>query len=303
VTELRILTDLSAWRTAHRERLCAAYRRSGLSPATAEKLAAQWLARRAESGTDPAVAEILADGTPVGVVAVALPAGPDDLTATVEELWVHPAHADGGHGQAALHWAEELAGSAGATAVSVRLVDPSPLFDGYQVRGQLRFRAVDTAAELPDGVTARPMTEAEYPGWLAAEQEEYVFDIVRAGAHTREQAQQKSDEDFARILPQGRDTPGHGFLVLEAKGATIGTGWLHHGFLPGVTFGYSLFIEPEQRGNGYGRAAMALGEQATLAAGDSALMFNVFGGNEVAMSLYTSAGYRVLTENRSRDLG
>ncbi|MET9915251.1 hypothetical protein ABZZ74_53050 [Streptomyces sp. NPDC006476] len=30
---------------------------------------------------------------------------------------------------------------------------------------------------------------------------------------------------------------------------------------------------------------MAAGEQATLAAGDSALMFTVWGGNEAAMSL------------------
>lgn len=44
---------------------------------------------------------------------------------------------------------------------------------------------------------------------------------------------------------------------------------------------------------------MAAGEQATLAAGDSALMFTVWGGNEVAMNLYTSAGYQVVEEGRS----
>lgn len=47
---------------------------------------------------------------------------------------------------------------------------------------------------------------------------------------------------------------------------------------------------------------MAAGERATLAAGDSALMFTVWGGNEVAMNLYTSAGYQVIEENRSIDL-
>lgn len=47
---------------------------------------------------------------------------------------------------------------------------------------------------------------------------------------------------------------------------------------------------------------MAAGEQATLAAGDSALMFTVWGGNEVAMNLYTSAGYQVIEESRSIDL-
>ncbi|MFE2936602.1 hypothetical protein [Streptomyces sp. NPDC059278] len=44
---------------------------------------------------------------------------------------------------------------------------------------------------------------------------------------------------------------------------------------------------------------MAAGEQATLAAGDSTLMFTVWGGNEVAMNLYTGAGYQVMEECRS----
>ena len=39
-------------------------------------------------------------------------------------------------------------------------------------------------------------------------------------------------------------------------------------------------------------AAIAVGEQATLAAGDSALMFTVRGGNKVAMNLYVHAGYQ-----------
>lgn len=47
---------------------------------------------------------------------------------------------------------------------------------------------------------------------------------------------------------------------------------------------------------------MAVGERATLDGGDSALMFHVWGGNEVAMNLYTTAGYQVVEENRSIDL-
>lgn len=85
-------------------------------------------------------------------------------------------------------------------------------------------------------------------------------------------------------------------------GEPIGTGWLKHGHLPGVTYGYSLHIDERYRGNGYGRAAMAAGEQATLAAGDEVLMFTVWGGNEVAMNLYTSVGYRIVEEYRSTGL-
>ncbi|MFI1622418.1 hypothetical protein ACH4VT_36470 [Streptomyces lydicus] len=49
-------------------------------------------------------------------------------------------------------------------------------------------------------------------------------------------------------------------------------------------------------------SAMAIGEQVTRDIGDRVVMFNVFGGNEVAMSLYTAVGYRVLEETRSRGL-
>ncbi|WP_177239905.1 hypothetical protein [Streptomyces monashensis] len=50
---------------------------------------------------------------------------------------------------------------------------------------------------------------------------------------------------------------------------------------------------------GYGGAAMAVGERATLAGGDSVLMFSVGGGNEVAVNLRTSAGCHVIEEVRS----
>lgn len=69
-----------------------------------------------------------------------------------------------------------------------------------------------------------------------------------------------------------------------------------------MTYGYSLHIQERHRGKGYGRAAMVAGEQATLAGGDSALMFTVWGGNEVAMNLYTSVGYQVVEESRSISL-
>ncbi|MFG2820308.1 GNAT family N-acetyltransferase [Kitasatospora sp. NPDC048365] len=295
MTELSILTDTTSWREGAEQRRLAAYRRAGFAAPAAEASVARWLERSAGA----TVAEIRAEGRPVGAVAVVA----DGDEGRIEELWIDPAHAGAGHGEAARGWAERWSAERGATSCGIQLFAPEPLFDAYPVRGQNRVKFIGTPAALPDGVTYRPMTETEYPAWRRAEDEAYVFDIVRAGGLTREQAQEKSDADFARLLPQGRRTPGHAFMVLEAEERTIGTGWLHHGFLPGVTYGYSLFIEEHERGNGYGRAAMAIGEQAAVAAGDTALMFNVFGGNEVAMGLYTSAGFGVLFEYRSVELG
>jgi len=56
------------------------------------------------------------------------------------------------------------------------------------------------------------------------------------------------------------------------------------------------------RGKGYGRAAMVIGERATLDAGDTHLALNVFGHNHIAISLYNGMGYRAYDAGRSVDL-
>ncbi|WP_030267350.1 GNAT family N-acetyltransferase [Streptomyces sp. NRRL B-24484] len=287
-----------SWPDAHLRRLVASYRAAGLSAAAAERLAEQ---QRAQAQTWT-VAEIRADGRPVGTVAVGVADREGTPVGRIGEVWTEP-----GYGRLrpdALGWAERWCAERGAVRVEARVTGPDPLFDGYAVRGQNRLKELTAAAAEagPGAVTARPMTAEEYPAWRAQQEEAYVLDMLRAGSHTQEQARAKSAADFARMLPEDMATPGQAVLVLEAEGRTVGTGWLHHGFLPGVTFGCSLDVLPAERGRGLGRAAMAAGERAALAAGDGALMLNVFGGNTVAMNLYTAAGYRVVEESRSRDV-
>ncbi|MDX3310460.1 GNAT family N-acetyltransferase [Streptomyces sp. NPDC054884] len=301
--EFSVLDDSTRWWNDFERRRRASYTAAGLGAAAAESMLE---AARADAG-DWTVAEISDAGTRVGYVAVGVTdadaAADGTLTGRIGDLHVDAPHAGRDHERAARDWAEEWCARRGASRVAVRLAEPAgELFDDYRVRGQLRARRVDSPAAPLDGVTARPMTAAEYPGWLASEKAAYVSDIVRAGALSPEEAVLKSDRDFAELVPEGLATPDSAFLVLEAAGEPIGTGWLKHGHLPGVTYGYSLHVHERHRGKGYGRAAMAAGEQTALAAGDDALMFTVWGGNEVAMNLYTSAGYRVVEENRSIDV-
>ncbi|MGW9134505.1 GNAT family N-acetyltransferase [Streptomyces sp. NPDC055681] len=299
MTEFSILGDSTEWQRDFERRLRASYTAAGLGAAAAERMLD---VVRAGVG-DWTVAEITDAGTRVGYVAVVVADDDGALAGRIGDLRVDALHTGRGHEQAARDWAEGWCAERGARQLDIRLTEPvGELFDGYGVRGQLRMRRVSTPPEPLDGVTARSMTQAEYPEWLAAEKVAYVDDIVRAGALGPEEAVRKSDRDFAKLIPEGLATPDNTILVLETAGEQIGTGWLKHGYLPGVTYGYSLHIQEQHRGNGYGRAAMAAGEQATLAAGDSALMFTVWGGNEVAMNLYTSAGYQVMEESRSIDL-
>ncbi|GHI10452.1 aromatic ring-opening dioxygenase LigA [Streptomyces cellostaticus] len=299
MTDFSILGDSTEWQKDFERRLRASYTAAGFDAAAAERMIEDV---RAGIG-DWTVAEITDAGTRVGYVAVVVSDNNGALAGRIGDLRVDGPHTGRGHEQAARDWAEGWCAHRGARRLDIRLTEPAgELFDGYGVRGQLRMRHVSSPPEPLDGVTARPMTLAEYPEWLASEKVAYVADIVRAGAMSPEEAVRKSDRDFAKLLPEGLATPDNTLLVLETAGEQIGTGWLKHGYLPGVTYGYSLYVHEQHRGKGYGRAAMAAGEQATLAAGDSTLMFTVWGGNEVAMNLYTSAGYQVVEESRSIDL-
>ncbi|MFD8508334.1 GNAT family N-acetyltransferase [Streptomyces sp. NPDC059687] len=299
MTEFSILGENSEWQRDFERRLRASYSAVGLGAAAVEHMLEDV---RAGIG-DWTVAEIADAGTRVGYVAVVVADDNGTLAGRIGDLCVDTLHTGRGHERAARDWAEGWCAERGARRLDIRLTGPvGELFDPYCVRGQLRARRISSPPEPLDGVIARPMTQAEYPEWFASEKVAYVGDIVRAGALSPEEAVRKSDSDFAKLIPEGLATPDNSFLVLEVAGERIGTGWLKHGYLPGVTYGYSLYIQEEHRGKGYGRAAMAAGEQATLAAGDSALMFTVWGGNEVAMSLYTSAGYEVIQESRFIEL-
>ncbi|MGW7522565.1 N-acetyltransferase family protein [Streptomyces sp. NPDC054783] len=299
MTELSMVGDTTHWQKGFERRLLASYTAAGLSEAAAERMLEDV---RADVG-DWSVAEITDAGMRVGYVAVVVAENHGALAGRIGDLRIDAPHAGRGHEQAARDWAQQWCAERGARRLNIRLTEPAgELFDGYGVRGQLRTRRIDSPPTPLAGVTARPMTPAEYPHWLGLEKAAYVDDIVRSGSLTPEEAERKSDRDFADLIPQGLATPDNTFLVLEARGEQIGTGWLKHGYLPGVTYGYSLHIKEQHRGKGYGRAAMAAGEQATLEAGDTALMFTVWGGNEVAMNLYTSAGYHVVEESRSISL-
>ncbi|MEW2165246.1 GNAT family N-acetyltransferase [Streptomyces sp. NPDC007084] len=301
MTEFTVLDDVTEWQRDFERRRRASYAAGGLGAAAVERRLEDLRAGR--SGWT--VAEITDLGTRVGHVAVTVVEERGIPGGRIVDLHVEAHHAGHEHERAARDWAEAWCAERGARRidVDVRLADPAgELFGHYRVRGQLRTRRVGPAGESRAGVTARSMTDTEYPEWLASEKASYAEGMIRTGVLSPEEARAKSDADFAKLVPEGLATPDNTFLVLEAEGETIGTGWLKHGFLPEVTYGYSLNVEERYRGKGYGRAAMAVGEQATLAAGDSVLMFTVWGGNEVAMNLYTSAGYRILQETRSIEL-
>ena len=149
------------------------------------------------------------------------------------------------------------------------------------------------------------MTTDEFPEFAAKTTAGYAEDMELHGGQTRAAAVKRADDDMAAVLPQRMATPGHHFFMVQARGAAVGQLWLAERSIGGrrVLFIYDIAIEEEQRGRGYGRAAMELAEGEARARGLGRIELNVFGGNEVARGLYRSLGYVETAVQMAKDLG
>lgn len=153
-------------------------------------------------------------------------------------------------------------------------------------------------------VRLRPVTRTEFPEWVAASRAGYALGIESHGGQTQEEARRKAEADTAAALPQGFDTPGQSFSVIEADGSPVGRLWLGEREIngPRALFVYDIAIDEPFRGRGYGRAAMRRAEDEARGRGFRRLELHVFGGNRVARRLYRSLGYAETSVRMAKDL-
>ena len=155
-------------------------------------------------------------------------------------------------------------------------------------------------------VTVRQMTQAEFDHWQSTIAEEYADEQVAAGRWEREGAVQRAREENAHLLPQGLATAR--MLVLrgvDTDGEPVGRAWVgldHPRGTPDVAFLYDIEVIETRRGSGLGRALLEAVEDATRQAGAVALELNVFGRNHTAISLYSTSGYDVITQQMRKAL-
>jgi GNAT superfamily N-acetyltransferase len=150
------------------------------------------------------------------------------------------------------------------------------------------------------------MTPAEFDEWQAAIAEEYAEEQVAAGRWQREGAVQRARDEDAQLLPQGLETARMLLLRgVDVDGEPVGRAWVgldHPRGAPDVAFLYDIEVIENRRGSGLGRALLEAVEDATREAGAAALELNVFGRNHTAISLYSSSGYDVVTQQMRKSL-
>ena len=138
------------------------------------------------------------------------------------------------------------------------------------------------------------MTQKEFSSYRRRALTQYAAELVRAGTWTAEQAEQRAAEETDGFLPDGADTEGMALLVGETDGEVVGLVWV--GPAPAERAGwwiYDIEVVPAQRGRGFGRALLKAAEREAQRRGGHSIGLNVFGGNDVAIGLYESAGYQV----------
>lgn len=145
-------------------------------------------------------------------------------------------------------------------------------------------------------VRLRPLREDELPAYVEHGRAGYARDMIENAGIPRERAERKAEEDWSKMLPDGVATAGHYLFAVEeiATGERVGDLWFAERdtqFEGRVAFVYSVEIDERFRGRGFGRQAMVLLEDEVHARGLTRISLNVFGGNEVARSLYRSLGY------------
>jgi ribosomal protein S18 acetylase RimI-like enzyme len=156
-----------------------------------------------------------------------------------------------------------------------------------------------------DEVTATlvALSDEERDGWLPISLAEYIESRVGAG-ETRDVATRIAIEQRASVFPGGVPAEGHHLFSVVVDGERVGMVWLGpaQGGDPEERYLFNVEIDADKRGRGYGRAAVRAAESWTATQGATRLSLNVWGGNDVARSLYDALGYVVAATHMYRDL-
>jgi ribosomal protein S18 acetylase RimI-like enzyme len=153
----------------------------------------------------------------------------------------------------------------------------------------------------------RPLRADELPAFIEHARAAYVRDLVEQAGLTQAAATKKTADDWPRLFPDGKVAAGNELFAIEdgESAERVGGLWFaerDNDAGEKTLYVYSIEIDPEFRGRGFGREAMQLVEDEARSRGLSQTNLTVLGGNGVARSLYRSLGYVERAVFMSKDL-
>lgn len=262
--------------------------------------------QRDESGGTSRTYDVCVNGRPVGDVELATDPGAGRPVGYIRSLRIDDADRRRGRGTVAALAAEEVLRGWDCTEVRAAVpADAGPALRlaralGYTERGRNMIKEVAAQPpSLPEHVEGRPMTEAEFDHWRVHAVRHFARDWISAGV-PEDEALARSEAVHARLLPDGRATPGAHLHTLLADGTAVGHVWVSEREVrPGEEGAYVFDVEVAEafRRRGHGRALMLLAERIAAGAGRRLIALHVFEGNDPARTLYESLGYRTTHRN------
>ena len=151
-----------------------------------------------------------------------------------------------------------------------------------------------------------PMPPERFDAFADVSIASHAADNVGSGRWLEHESETLARAEFGRLLPQKAATPEHRFYEIKPhpSGPVLGFVWL--GSLPRgnvrVAFVFQLFVYPEHRRRGHGRAALLQVEKLAEVMGLTGVALNVFGSNLAAQALYRSLGYVVTSLSMHKPL-
>lgn len=139
------------------------------------------------------------------------------------------------------------------------------------------------------------MTDEQYRLYRQQAEASYAQNIAASGAMPLPEAQEKAQQDYSELLPDGLCTKGHRLWTAYDGDVEIGVLWLQvERKSDGLqAFGYDFEVRPELRRKGYGRAIMRAAEKVCRELGVVSVGLSVFGSNLGARTLYEQMGFEV----------
>lgn len=144
--------------------------------------------------------------------------------------------------------------------------------------------------------------EEEFAAFLEGVIAPYAAERATADRVALEEGEAEARRQIAAFLPQGRSTPGHVFLWIEAEGGRAGHVWYRIDPVRREVYVCHIAVRPERRRQGLASAALRLVEADARAAGCRRVALNVYAPNAAARALYAKLGFGAVSEHMNKPL-
>jgi ribosomal protein S18 acetylase RimI-like enzyme len=149
----------------------------------------------------------------------------------------------------------------------------------------------------------RDLRPDEYAAFRSRLREGYAEDMIRLGGRDEAFSRAKAAAETDALLPSSGQPEEQVIRVAETVGdgpgdpRRIGHVWVASAPTGDpMAWVFDVEVEPDRRGQGWGRVLMVEGERIAAQLGYDRVGLNVFGGNTAAIGLYTSLGYAVAAQ-------